>query len=56
VSEESYQEWRDRLAANRKDRIEAEVDPVERTSLEAVDAACGAVDQAVGLMLSMEAP
>ena len=46
---------RDRLVANRKARIEAEVDPVERERLETLDAACGAVDQAVGLMLAVEA-
>ncbi|MDR3620519.1 MAG: hypothetical protein P4L85_14305 [Paludisphaera borealis] len=53
--QETYAQWRDRLAANRKARIEAEVDPVERERLEVVDAACGAVDQAVGLMMAVEA-
>ncbi|OJW21216.1 MAG: hypothetical protein BGO49_24700 [Planctomycetales bacterium 71-10] len=51
---ETYQQWRDRLAANRKARIAAETDPVERERLEAVDAMCGAVDQFVGRMVCID--
>lgn len=51
---ETYQQWRDRLAANRKARIASETDPVKRERLLAVDAMCGAVDQFVGRMVAVD--